>query len=74
MVQNYLREYHQRTGKEIELVSLDTKEGSDMARLYDVVDFPAIAAIEEDGILAQMWQGDTLPLIDEVSYHDNKSW
>lgn len=70
MVQSYLREYRARTGKDIELVSLDTREGADMARVYDVVDYPGVLAIENDGHLQHMWQGKTLPLIDELSYYD----
>jgi len=73
-VQDYLREYHARTGKDIELVSLDTREGTDMARLYGIMDYPGILALEDDGELQQMWQGKQLPLIDEVSYFDSKSW
>ena len=73
-VQDYLREYHARTGRDIELMSLDTKEGASLARLYDAVDYPVILALQDDGQLAHMWQGDTMPLIDEVSAFDNKGW
>lgn len=38
-----------------------------MARLYDVVQYPALLAIEGNGGLAQYWQGDVLPLMDEVA-------
>ncbi len=74
LVQDFLREYRARTGKELELTSIDTKEGAEIARLYDAVDYPALIAIEDNGQLHQMWQGDRLPLIDEVSYFDNKGW
>lgn len=38
-----------------------------MARVYDVVQYPALLAIEDTGSLAQYWQGDILPLMDEVA-------
>ena len=70
MVQGFLRDYRQRTGKDIELMSLDTREGSDMAELYGAIDYPVILAIEENGSLQKMWEGTELPLMDEVSYYD----
>ncbi len=38
-----------------------------MARVYDVVQYPALLAIQNDGGLAQYWQGELLPLMDEVA-------
>jgi hypothetical protein len=70
MVMGWVREYKVRTTKDVELVSLDTREGADMARLYDIVQYPTIVAIEDNGALTKEWQGDTLPLISEVSYYD----
>lgn len=65
-VTDYQRDFLQRTGQEIELVSLDTVEGSDMARLYDVTSYPALLAVTDEGVLKQMWQSELLPLMDEV--------
>ena len=70
LVQDYLRDYNHRTGKEIELVSLDSREGADMARLYDIVEYPGVLAVTDDGHLQKMWQGTQLPLMDELSYYD----
>ncbi len=71
LVHEFIREYKHRTGKEIELMSLDTKEGYDMAGMYDIVQYPAVLSISEDGHLHNSWQGATLPLIDELSYYDH---
>lgn len=70
LVQDFVREYRRRTGKDIELVSLDTKAGATQAKLYDATVYPVILATREDGQLLNMWQGEVLPLIDEVSYYD----
>lgn len=51
----------------VEMVSLDTKEGSDMARLYDVTIYPAILVLRDDSQMVKMWQGETIPLISEVA-------
>lgn len=63
---DYTREFKSRTGKDIELVSLDTPEGSNKARVYDVTAYPALMACKEDGQLLQLWQDEQLPLINEV--------
>lgn len=66
-VEEYIREFESRRGKSIELVSLDTMEGSDMARLYDIVQYPALLVIRDDGQILKAWQGTRLPLMDEVA-------
>ncbi len=65
----FVREFTVRTAKKIEVLSLETREGADLARLYDVVAYPAIVAVRGDGQLLRLWQGAVLPLIDEVSYY-----
>ena len=51
----------------LESHSIDAKEGNAMAVLYDIVDYPGILAVQEDGSASAIWQGDQLPLIDEVA-------
>lgn len=67
IVEEYSRDFERERGVALELVSLETKEGADMARLYDIVQYPAILVIRDDGQLLGQWQGDQLPLRDEVS-------
>lgn len=57
----------------VELVNIDTKDGWTTASLYDIVQYPAILAIKNDGQLLKEWHGNTMPLLNEVSYytHDN---
>lgn len=55
--------------RKIDLVDLNTREGSAMAQLYDVVKYPAILALADDGRMLQMWQGEELPLMNEVAYY-----
>ena len=67
LVTDFVRDFTQRTQNEIELISLDTVEGSDKARLYDVVRYPAVLAVNEAGVIQKLWQGE-VPLINELSY------
>lgn len=65
-MEQYARDFERQRSKTIELISLDTREGSDMARLYDIVQYPALLIQRDDGQLVKEWQGERLPLMDEV--------
>jgi hypothetical protein len=68
LVQDFKRDFEQRhQDRKIDLVSLDTTEGSEMARLYDVVRYPAILVIAADGQLQKLWQDRPFPLMDQVA-------
>ena len=67
-IDSFVRDFQQRyeVGKKIELQSIDTREGSSTASIYDVMSYPAILALADDGSVLNVWQGD-LPLMDEVA-------
>jgi len=69
MAEDYARDYHRKyeTAAEIEMLSLDIKEGAQLAELYDVVRYPAIMVIGPDGQLQKLWQDRPWPLMDEVA-------
>ena len=67
MIEEYSHDFERTRGKAIELVSLETKEGADMAKLYDIVQYPALLAIRDDGSLMKNWEGEQLPLMNEVA-------
>lgn len=66
-VEEYARDFERRSGKVLKLVSLDAIEGADMANLYGITQYPAILVIRDDGQLSAQWQGEQLPLMDEVA-------
>lgn len=49
-----------------ELINVDTKEGSSKAALYDIISYPAVFVLRDDGVLQHLWQGLPLPLVNEV--------
>ncbi len=71
-VEEYAHDFERQRGKAIELTSLDTAEGSDMARLYDITQYPALIALRDDGQLLRTWQGPQFPLMDEVAGYANR--
>lgn len=66
-VMDYIHEYKMRhPGIEPEALSVDTREGDDMAKVYGVYSYPAILAISHDGSLRQLWQEEQLPLMQDL--------
>lgn len=68
MVDEWVIEFERRTGKEIELISPDGRAGEDFCRAYDVVEYPTIMALGNDGAVLAIWRGEMLPTFDEVNY------
>jgi len=69
-VLEFEHDYEHVTGRKLTLYDLNTIEGTEMASLYDVVQYPAVLAISNDGQMLKLWQGEILPLMNEVMYYD----
>lgn len=66
-VEEYIHEFQRRYGEaRLEILNIDTRDGSATASLYDVMQYPAILVLQNDGFLHKSWMGDSLPLMDEV--------
>jgi len=68
-VLDYLRDIKRQTGHDVETIDPDTREGSSFCRVYDVVEYPSVVALDDTGILQHMWRGLPLPTISETSYY-----
>jgi hypothetical protein len=68
-VLDFARDYKQLRNRELNLVSLDTVQGDNMAKVYDITQYPAFLAIKDDGQLEQMWQGEVMPMMNELDYY-----
>jgi hypothetical protein len=68
-IEEFARDFQSRhnIGSKLELLSLSTRDGSATASLYDVMSYPAILALADDGSVLNSWEGDELPLMDEVA-------
>jgi len=64
---DYAREFSMRhRDQKLELISLDTVEGDNMANVYGTTNYPTILALSNDGQLLQLWQDQQLPLMNEL--------
>jgi hypothetical protein len=71
-VVEFEREYNRRTNRTLSLLDVNTRDGASMASLYDIMQFPCVLALGNDGQVMQMWQGEHMPLINEVTYYDQQ--
>jgi hypothetical protein len=64
--EQFAEECKRISSQPIELISLETPSGASLASVYDVVDYPAMLVIREDGQLNKGWQGGGFPSVEEV--------
>lgn len=65
----FLHDFEKRTARKIEEIDPDSRRGTALCRLYDVVEYPTLIATTDDGQLRNKWRGLPLPTIEEVSYY-----
>lgn len=68
-VRDYIRDYQRFTGRSIEVIDPDGREGASFCRVYDIVEYPTIIALDDFGKMLSIWRGRPLPQIDQVSYY-----
>ena len=66
-VTEWLENFRRQTGREIEIMNPD--ENSSFCETYDVVEYPTILALGNNGEVRASWRGRDLPLINEVLYY-----
>jgi len=72
LVDDFIRNFQARyQANKLDILNIDTREGSATASLYDIMSYPAIMVLQTDGSMQKIWQGDSLPLIDEVAGYVN---
>ena len=68
-VLDYMRDFKRQTGHDLETLNPDTADGAELCRIYDVVEYPTMIAMSDDGQMQNMWRGLPLPTISEASYY-----
>ena len=67
-VEEFIHEFSRRyIEQRVEVVDIDSRDGMATVSLYDITAYPAILALRDDGSVSMIWQGDQLPLLDEVA-------
>jgi len=68
-VETFLRDFNHQTGHELESIDPESLPGIDFCRAYDIVEYPSIVAMTDEGQMQNLWRGVPLPTISEVSYY-----
>jgi hypothetical protein len=66
---DYMRDFKQQTGHDLETLDPESRDGVSFCRAYDILQFPSVIAISDEGQMQNIWQGTPLPTISEVSYY-----
>lgn len=68
-VNDYLRDFERQTGRQLEALDPETRDGVGFCRTYDILQYPTIIALSDDGQAQNHWSGLPLPTISEVSFY-----
>ncbi|MBQ3310246.1 hypothetical protein IJG73_02290 [Candidatus Saccharibacteria bacterium] len=68
-VTDWLSEFKRETGKEVESLDPESTEGEIFVRARDMLQFPAVVALADDGTVLREWKGTPMPQFDEVLYY-----
>lgn len=66
---SWISDFKHSTGKEVESLDPDMVEGESFAQARDIMEFPSVVAVADDGSVLRHWRGTPMPPIDEVSYY-----
>jgi len=69
LVEEFVHDFkHDQATRQLELIDVDTPNGIAMASLYEIMQYPAVLALSNDGQLVKSWQG-AFPLKDELAFY-----
>lgn len=69
-VEEYVRDFNRNYPKHsLEIIDADSLDGTAKAELYDIMSYPAVVAIADDGSPLKTWQGEALPLMGEIAFY-----
>ncbi|MDR2336920.1 MAG: hypothetical protein LBE03_02350 [Candidatus Nomurabacteria bacterium] len=68
-VLDYIEDIRRQTGHEFEALDPETRAGDDFAKAYEIVEYPTVMFLEDDGRVSFQKTGLPLPLINEVEYY-----
>ena len=68
-ITDYLRDFERQTGRTLETLDPETRDGIGFCATYDIMQYPTIIALADDGQVLSKWPGLPLPTISEVSFY-----
>lgn len=68
-VDDYLFDFKRLTGHDLEVIDPESRDGINFCMAYDILEYPTLIAISDDGQVQNQWKGLPLPTMSEVSYY-----
>lgn len=68
-VETYLGDFKRITGRDLEVMDPDSRDGVSFCQTYGIMQFPTTIALDDGGVMQNMWTGLPLPTINELSYY-----
>jgi thiol-disulfide isomerase/thioredoxin len=61
-----LQRQHDVDERHLTIYNVDSREGSSMASLYDIMAYPTFMVVGDDGGFVKGWDSGNLPMMDEI--------
>ncbi len=68
-VDDFIFDFKRQTGHDLETLDPESHDGISFCGTYDILEYPTIVALSDDGQVQNTWRGLPLPTISEVSYY-----
>jgi len=68
-VEDYMFDFKRQTGHDLEVLDPESLDGISFCGTYDILEYPTIIALSDDGQVQNQWRGLPLPTLSEVSYY-----
>ncbi len=68
-VTDFLHDFYHQTGHQLEVIDPETVLGIQFCEAHDIVRYPTIIALGDDGSMQNQWNDLPLPTINEVLYY-----
>ena len=62
-----LQTRHNVDERHLQVLDFDSREGSSTASMYDIMGQPVVLVTNDDGSYVKHWEGNELPLMEEVA-------
>ncbi len=71
IIEDYIRDFYRQTGRQLDTLDPETREGIAFCETYDVIEYPSIVAVSNDGQVLNSWRGlPPLPTMSDLSYYN----
>lgn len=65
----FMHDFTRQTGKILEVMDPETRAGITFCQTYDIMQYPTMVCLDDNGVLQNIWAGLPFPTISEVSYY-----